>query len=676
MEQTVRRRRRRKNQSRQGLLILIGILTVLLVVVIIVALSLDSGTEQPENTTPENSGTSQNTTPSTGPIVIQDLTLTAPVQTSFISLEPQVEFRGTADPRESLTVNGIEVTKADDGSFAYTVALRSGENEITLAYRDETVTYHIEYRYALQYFSPGTDTRYGCGATVQLAAAIRKGASLTVTLGGQQITMKEAGDQLGSGLAKGFVLYTGTYKLPNNNTEDLDLGPITYTATCDGVTETYQSGNIICQKSADVLKSDPSVTPSGGQYMDVGSGYIVEILTNSAETFLGSGTGDKSSPTMNYLPKGTVDYGYVEDITNNAYTIRLRCGRRIYRTKNNYPDSGTVKVYDAYQGTLPDHNEVGIASLQQSGSHTVLAFDVLWNAPFYLDLLPQDYRNPSQQDYRIESLTATYVDITFCYATVFEGTVQIPGDNPLFSRAELTQNESDCTLRLYLKKAGGFYGWDSYYNEAGQLCFRFLNPARVTTTDANSYGVDLTGVRIMLDVGHGGLDGGTFTHDPSGRMVDEAELNLNLAFKVKAELESMGATVIMNREDDSSINVLERIAFLKEQAPDLCLAIHQNALEGYPNHSGCEVCYSTPFSQLPAKLIYQQTQATGIYNNYSLDWHVYYVARETTCPVVLTENGFITSTKDFANMQDDAVLTQKAQAMARGIAEYFLEINK
>ncbi len=666
MENAVRRpARRRRRRNSNSLMVLACVLVAVLVVLLVVALSIPRENDRQD---PEQNSTGATTT---APIQTADLVLTAPEQTELLSLEKTVTFAGTADPQEKLTVGGQTVTVAQDGTFSQEVTLEAGVNEIPVVYRGETVTYRIEHRYAVQYFTP-EGGEFGCGATLQVAVAVREGTDLKVAFNGEVLEMKQAGDQLGSNLAEGFALYTGTYLLPGRNTEDLDLGAITVTAVCDGITETYTSGNIICKKRAEVLASDPSVTPSGGNYVDVGSGYIVEILNNSAETFVGSDVDrDPSRPDINYLPKGTVDYGFVEDIQGETKTIRLRCGRRVYTKIKNYPPVSRPPVVDTYVGALPDHNEIGVAAMTQDRNYTVLTLDTLWKAPFYFDLLPQRYVNPDGNDYRVDAFTAEYVEITFCYATVFDGEVEIPGNNPLFSRAELTVNESDCTLRLYLKEKGRFSGWDAYYNEAGQLCFRFINPKTVSKTNGNSYGVNLAGVNIMLDVGHGGLDGGT---QPDGAPHDEAYYNLQLALKIKAELESMGATVILNRSDDSSITVQERIAFLKEQAPDLCIAVHQNS-GAEKSYNGGWICYYTAFSKLAAEQIYKETQSAGIYRKTLLELNKYYVARETVCPVVLLENGFMSNEKDLAGIMDENVQVQKAQAVARGIARYFLLIN-
>lgn len=663
------RPRRKRNNSYQGLIVLIGILAAVLIVMLIVS-SLVSGPDTPQED-PGTSGAPSESVTDPGPIA--ELVITAPAKTQFATIDDQILFQGTADVRGGLTISGTAVEVGADGSFAHSVELVRGVNEIVVSYLDQTVTYSIEQRYAVETFSPAGDVRYGCGATIQVAVSARSGSSVSVTLNDKTIPMEVSADQMGSGVAEGFVLYTGTYKLPNTNTSDLDLGKITYTVTCDGVTETYNSGTITASACGEVLASDPSVTPGYGEYVDVGSGYIVEIVANSAESFLTT-TGDKSIPALNYLPKGTVDYGSVADIQAKGTLVKLRCGRQVYLKEiKNYPPAGNKStVVDCYQGTLPDHNELSVAGVQQSNDYTILVLDTMWKAPFLLDLLPQDYTSESQYDYSISSFTAEYVEITFCYATVFEGEVKIPSDNPLFSRAELTQNASDCTLRLYLKKTGGFYGWDAYYNDADQLCFRFINPKTVSKTNANRYGADLTGIRIVIDVGHGGDDGGAA---PKSCEYDEAALNLQLSLKLKAELESMGATVIMNRTTDTNISVQERIGFLKEQAPDLCIAIHQNSSES-TSYNGGWVCYYTQFSLKAASYILAQTEAVDVYQKTQLNWNKYFVARETVCPVVLMENGFMSNASDYAGMIDEDTQLLKVQAMAQGIANYFLSISK
>ena len=674
------KRKPRRADPTPMLIGLVSILSVILVLVLFLAFR-----EEPTAPT-EPTGQIQNTTQQTtvpdattgqsGPVL--SLMVSQPAQPHTVVMEPSFLFQGTSDPEESLTLNGKELVRQADGSFREEVILERGQNRFTLVHKDRTVEYTVEYRYAVQSYAPAGEQTFNSGATIRFEVLAREGSAVQVDFNGVTLSLSKSQVQEGTGAAEGFCCFEGKYVLPNTNTEDLDLGSITYTVTCDNVTETYTSGVITCLKTNDILASDPSVTPSGGKYINVGSGYIGEIVGFSAETFDGRTTDDYSHPTNNYLPQGTVDYCSTKLIEKgNLKYVLLRSGHRVYLDKKNIPSSKRVQVTDRYVGTLPDHNEIGVSSFKDTGSHLVLTLDTLWKAPFFFDLKPQDYYYPnggSDRNYSVTALTATYIDITFCYATVFTGEVELPAGNSLFSKAELIRNESDHTLRLHLKKVGGFYGWNAYYNDAGQLCFRFLKPAKVTKAE-NAYGVDLSGVTVMLDVGHGGVDGGAVGVDANGKQVEEADRNLALAMALKQELESIGATVILNREDDRALNVDERLRLLQQVAPDICICLHHNSVAGYPNINGLEVFYYHPFSERAAELIAGENKKDSVYKSVMLNWHYYFVARQTDCPVVLMENGYMSSAYDVANTLSQSAILQKAQAMTRGVAAWFLELN-
>ena len=190
-----------------------------------------------------------------------------------------------------------------------------------------------------------------------------------------------------------------------------------------------------------------------------------------------------------------------------------------------------------------------------------------------------------------------------------------------------------------------------------------------TKLSSNAYGVDLTGAKILIDAGHGGRDPGAVRGS-----VEEEERNLNLAKKIKTELESIGATVIMTRTGDYTVTSDERRLFLKNQRPDYCIAIHHNAASvASPN--GFEGYHFNAFSRAAAKMVHDRTMSTGIYKKSKFQSHYFFLSRITTCPVVLTENGYFTNTNDFNNIVNEAMNTTKAKAIVRGIADYFISIQ-
>lgn len=602
------------------------------------------------------------------------LVVTSPSKYTLSTTESTFTFTGTSDPAEPLTLNGNEVERGENGIFSITVNLNVGKNSFVFSHKGNNSYYTINYRYVvMNYYYPSAKQTYSSGSTFAVTVRARKGSSVYASFNGQTIYLTE--QQYQDENAENslyFTDYGGSFQLPNNNLNDMNLGKIVFGATYEGKSESFSSGDIICKKPDFIVEYDPNATPLGGRYINVGSGKITEIISYEAETFDAYSTNDWSRPTNNYLPKGTVDYSlpsYVYYKDQKEYAV-LRCGLQVYTNKKNTPNKDLISIVKEYAGTLPDHNEIKFVSMENGTQHTKLTLDVLWKAPFYFDILPQAYTNPSQQDYSVSSVTSNYVDITFCYATVFEGEVTLPEDNPIFSSAKVIQNQSDYTLRLYFKKQGAFYGWDANYNEQGQLVFEFLNPAKVVAAE-NEYKADLTGVEILIDVGHGGVDGGApgFSKDHN-----EAIQNLLLAKQIKAELESIGATVYLTRDDNYTSTNDSKIRMLKELKPDYCLAIHHNSNVS-SSANGFEACYSHSFSKKAAELVYMHTQNTGIYKKGKLYWHYYYMARSYYCPVVLTENGFMSNQFDYGNIIDVNVNLTKAKAITKGIAEYFLSIQ-
>lgn len=605
-----------------------------------------------------------------------ELIISSPEKDNVSVTDPSFTFSGSADPQEKLTVNGEEI-EHNDGTFTYSTKLEIGKNTFEFIHKNKTLTYTVTYRYVIiESYNPSKSGSYESGSIIGVNVTARRGSTVTATFNKKTVTLTPDNHESDST----FISYAGGFTLPDGNAKALNLGKITYKASFDGKTETFSSGNITCLKDKNLASSNQNVTPTGGKYINVGSGYIAEIVQYQAETFDGKITKvdssiDWSRPTNNYLPQGTLDYCSQSYVTyNDTKYVTLRSGQRVYLERRDKPYNTVKPVVKQYKGTLPDHNEIRIAGLvNNSNSHTVLTFDTLWKAPFYFDIGPQAYTNPSKQQYTVSAVTFDHIDITFCYATVFSGKLDLSG-NTIFSSAQVIKNKSDYTLRLNLRKKGAFYGWDSYYNSKGQLCFEFLNP-KTAANASNAYGASLKGIKVLIDVGHGGIDCGAVGFDSKNH--SEAIQNLVLAQKIKTQLESIGAKVVMTRTGNTTSSTDDKLTMLRREKPDYCIAIHHNS-HARPEPCGFSAYYYNPFSKEAAKLIYSNTISSGIYNNGTnnkLDWHVYFVARNTVCPVVLTENGFISNQSDYNNIKDGSVNEIKAAAIVRGIVAYFKSVT-
>lgn len=489
------------------------------------------------------------------------------------------------------------------------------------------------------------------GSTFTVIASTRPDSTdVTATFNGQTISLKR--QDIPEGESPEFVDFIGEFTLPTGNEDNVNLGGVTFCVKWQNYTKKLTSPSVICLRDTALDR----VT-------------VVEVVGDTAETFDGNTTNDNSDPRLSYLPKGTIDYKVGKTIydakSGNSY-YKMRFGRRVYVSKKNPPDD-RMAVSTTYAGEVPDSNTISLANNYVSGGHTYFTFNTAWKAPFTLDVAPQNYSNPSTRDFTIQSATYGYVDIKFCYTSAIGGELTIPSDNPLFSSAQVIAQDGGYILRLHLKKTGGFYGWDCYYNDNGQLTFRFLNPKKVGT-GSNEYGTDLSGINVLIDVGHGGKDVGAGGIMPD--LMPESNRNLLLASKLKLELEKMGAKVIMTRYNDSAVTVDGRASALRKTAPDICISIHHDSSENQKSN-GCGVyCYNA-FSHNATKSVFNSIARSGLYSDTYKKWHYFHLARNTTCPVVLTENGFISSPLDFVGISDDKVNTQKAKAIAQGVADYF-----
>jgi N-acetylmuramoyl-L-alanine amidase len=81
--------------------------------------------------------------------------------------------------------------------------------------------------------------------------------------------------------------------------------------------------------------------------------------------------------------------------------------------------------------------------------------------------------------------------------------------------------------------------------------------------------------RIMIDAGHGGSNPGTI-----GKFgTREKDITLDIAKRLKAHLIKSGLHhVLMTREDDSTVSLLERVTLAREAKADLFISIHLNYL--------------------------------------------------------------------------------------------------
>ena len=85
----------------------------------------------------------------------------------------------------------------------------------------------------------------------------------------------------------------------------------------------------------------------------------------------------------------------------------------------------------------------------------------------------------------------------------------------------------------------------------------------------------LAGKSICLDAGHGGAQGGAVNQVYG---LDESEINLDVAYGLKALLEADGATIHMTRQGNEAVAESARPTFCNRSGADIVVSVHTNSV--------------------------------------------------------------------------------------------------
>lgn len=180
---------------------------------------------------------------------------------------------------------------------------------------------------------------------------------------------------------------------------------------------------------------------------------------------------------------------------------------------------------------------------------------------------------------------------------------------------------------------------------------------------------------ILLDVGHGGFDGGTVGIDTNAT---EADINLAISRKLAEYFASKRYYVFMTRmgdyacASDKNSDMRWRKNVMKLDIFDISVSIHQNALGTDRSVCGARI-YSykngTEAEKLAKAVIEEITKisSTARKNVYTGNLMV---VREPICPAILVECGFLSNHDEELLLQDPNYQQQLVQAIADGAENY------
>ena len=190
----------------------------------------------------------------------------------------------------------------------------------------------------------------------------------------------------------------------------------------------------------------------------------------------------------------------------------------------------------------------------------------------------------------------------------------------------------------------------------------------VTTTTANTAKAEAEQV-IVIDPGHGGMDGGCDFDD-----VLEKDINREIAWAVRRRLLDMGYKVELARKGDDFVDKADRVEAANRQNALLYVSIHQNSCE-VDSVSGIETWYdennTAGDSRRLALLIQQETvKATGAVSRELVSDSELCVLNKSKMPSCLIETGFLSNRKEREKLCTEEYREQVAEGIAKGIDLY------
>ena len=196
---------------------------------------------------------------------------------------------------------------------------------------------------------------------------------------------------------------------------------------------------------------------------------------------------------------------------------------------------------------------------------------------------------------------------------------------------------------------------------------------------------------VVLDPGHGGKDAGA-------RSPYEYEKNfaLDVARRIRNELQKSGVRVILTRNSDSFVELADRAGVANRLKNSIFVSLHFNAADANQAANGFEIYCVTPrgapstaYEQIHARDMVEENGNEHDIHSFALANAIYHsmhgrmemfdrgvkrarfaVIRLAGVPSVLVEGGFLTNSSDARKVASKQWRDNYAASIARGILEY------
>ncbi|WP_442267363.1 N-acetylmuramoyl-L-alanine amidase [Tenacibaculum sp. ZS6-P6] len=257
-----------------------------------------------------------------------------------------------------------------------------------------------------------------------------------------------------------------------------------------------------------------------------------------------------------------------------------------------------------------------------------------------------------------ESELITPVKIAFTNDLTFEDLTQIKKDlldkgiTVEYKKIEFDKNNKLQAIGCFVDCNDGFNGYffTNYLN--GSRKYGFYRDYDINSS--SPFGTGSLRKTIVLDVGHGGRDDGSFS-----KGFQEKEITLQIANKIKTLSKgNEDIEIFLTRSSDEFITLNKRVEFINALKPDYVISLHiassgledMNGFNFFTNNKNKLKKESTTITEKFVKSISKKLKVNTIQNMNS------HLLKHIECPGMLIELGYLTNKKDY-----DLLTTEKGQ---------------
>lgn len=563
----------------------------------------------------------------------------------------RIFFIGTAPSTGQVFINGKLIKRSQSGHFAPSLPLSIGENNFTIRYQNQELLIKVT-RLSLQpeiptgaafapnSLTPAVDIARLPGETVCFSAVAPPASKVRVKLGLQTISLlpqpqiaqlpdnKAALTGRNQPIASPSIskyegcTTVGLNQLRDNNTIKSTVNPDTPTLI-------------------ELGKPEFQLTVNGKTITQTGTGKITvlpQAQLQVAEVTSDAGVA-RTGPSTDFsrltpLPKGT------------RASITGRDGDWLRLDYGAWINSKETRIIPGSVAPRTIIRSVGYRNLQ---GKTEIVFPLQVPVPVSVQ----------QGD---KSLTLTL------YNTTAQTDTFRTDNNPIISRLDWQQVNPNQVQYTFNLKTNQQWGYKLRY-EGTSLVLTMRHPPTKTGRKP------LSGVKVLLDPGHGGAESGAT--GPEGTL--EKDVNLVISRLIRDDLIKRGATVVMTRNSDVELSLVDRQKIIDAEEPTIALSVHHNSL---PDNGDAEnikgfgtFWYNTQAHDL-ALFLHNYVVEKIRRPSYGVFWNNLALTRPASSPSVLLELGFMSNPNEIELIIDPEDQRKMARTISNGIAEWFKENSK